>query len=744
MPSFLVRVLGLVLCLLPAARLAAQPVPLFLTTEDTRVRGIEFEFVSTQTFDPGLLQEQIVTDAPGFFDRVKKVLPFLSATYPPLDRVELQKDVVRLRRFYRQNGFLSPWVDYGESRLDTTSNRIKIVFEVEEGPPLIIQDVSFFAPDSSYATSLFDGEERERWIRFRDRTSFKTGDRYTDFDLARIQDQVLSWLKDRGYAFARFDDTEVDIDSTFNTADIRFYLRPGPRGYFDEVILATDDRVSRTVVLREMPFEPGDRFSYSELIEGQRELFSLNLFRLALADVPEDQPEDSSVVVRFRLRKAKLRYLSAQTGYTGEDGVTLEGRWTHRNFSGGARNLTVSALARTGILAQPSAVGDVPAFYRAAIALRQPYLFSNKVSGTVEPFVIAERNELLPESQERLGINRREFGVNTTVIYEALPFRPISLSYQVAQVLQPGGAAGAFQLERDAYSKSVLTLNGTLGRVNNYFNPRRGFLVRPFVEQAGSLGGVLRAGVTYTKAGAEVVGYLPLLRRVSLAARLAGGRLWPRGGSTNQFVPPFEDRFDPIRFYAGGPDDVRGWNQNLVGPKDNITSFVRNDSTGAIVIDPESGLPRTKNEQYNEVGGLAKLSGNVEVRLPFPGLGSKWRTAVFLDFGQVSAVQDPDQRCPPETQNPLPPGLGQASRQCGFRDDGRLAFGNFRFGTGAGLRYETPIGFIRVDIGFKINPDDLDQQKPRDAFLFEQGFLDEPKKSFLSRINLHVNIGQAF
>ena len=76
----------------------------------------------------------------------------------------------------------------------------------------------FFSPDGGYATRLFEDETLERWIDFRDRTSFKTGDRYTTFDLFRIQDQVLSWLKDRGYAFARLK-TETLIDSTARTAD---------------------------------------------------------------------------------------------------------------------------------------------------------------------------------------------------------------------------------------------------------------------------------------------------------------------------------------------------------------------------------------------------------------------------------------------------------------------------------------------------------------------------------------------
>ena len=738
-------------------RASAQETPLFLANEATTVRGVEFDFEESSSFEPSLLQNQIVTRGPGFFDRIRKILPFMSATTYPLNRVELQKDVVRLRRFYRENGFLSPWIDYSESRLDTTSNTIRVVFSIQEGPPVIIQDVGFFAQDNSYMATFFTGEMRDRWISFRDRTSFKTGDRFTNFDLIRIQDQVVTWLKDQGYAFAHLT-TETAIDSTANTADIRFAIDPGPVGYFDEIIVEGNESVTRRVVMRELPFKQGDRFSNSKLNEGQRELFSLNMFRVALAEVPPAysatspevdsleaiveldpaaatrQPRDSTVMVRFRLREANLRSLTAQTGYATDLGLTLQGQWTHRNFFGGARNLTVNGQADTGILGTPPSSGtETPLLFRGSVALQQPYLFSRKLSAIVEPFIRFERNPLQERSDARLGINRREYGVNTTLLYEILPFRTISTQYTISQtflptveVLQPDGTLSD---TTDAYSQSVLSLNATLGKVNNFLNPQRGFLVRPFAEQAGTLGGLFDTGITYSKLGAEVVVYMPLLPRTRLGLRFSGGRLFPTGESTNQFAVPIENRFDPVRFYAGGASDVRGWDQGQIGPKFNRTRQAI-DEEGNPEFD-EDGLPITTNEEFEPSGGLAKLIGNIELRMPFPGLGSQWRSAVFLDFGQVSA-EETGAACAPLDQT------------CRFQDDGRIAFDKFKFGTGAGIRYDTPVGYIRLDIAYKLNPDPLDLQSPRDAYLFREGFIDDPGEGRLDRFKLHLSLGQAF
>ena len=772
-------------------RHATAQVPLFLANEQTTIRAITFTFVDADRYAPefeaGALQAQMVTQAPGFWDRIRGPLPFLKPNTYPLDPIELQKDVVRLRRFFRQNGYLSPSIDYGASRLDTTNNTIRVVFDITQGPPIIIQDVAFFSPDGGFAIELFEDEERRRWIDFRDRTSFKTGDRFTTFDLIRIQDQVLNWLKDQGYAFARLD-TETLIDSTFSTADITFNLDPGPLSYFSDILIEGTEQVNPEVVRRELPFEPGDLFSNKMLIQGQRELFGLNLFQVALADVPPavDDPDelrpgwqlrDSTVTTRIRVRESKLRSLRALTGYDATHGLSLVGQWAHRNFLGGVRHLTLNATALTGLpedLVSRADETGVPRLFRGSVALRQPYLGSRKISGIVEPFLTFERDPLLRDTDLPLEINRRELGVNTTLIYEILPFRNVSLRYELSRATkfsserpQTAASGETIDTERDVYSKSIVTLNGTFGRTDNFLNPQDGFLVRPFVERGGGIERLLglgRSGVEFFKTGVEVVAYIPVTPTINVGARLTGGRLWPTGVSNDPqslgvsgsdavvvfdptFVQPHEDRFDPFRFYAGGSNDVRGWDLGLIGPKINRTDCVadencqRNADGQLTFDDPDGdGLPQTTEEQYEAVGGLAKLAGNVEVRFPIPGLDRAWRAAIFLDVGQVSGTTEEAQNC---TQDYTDEQGKLIEVQCGFKDTGKLSLGNFKVGAGLGIRYETPIGYLRIDVAYKINPDDLDLQTPRNAFLAGEGLID-PQKESLRHFNLHLSLGQAF
>ena len=321
-----------------------------------------------------------------------------------------------------------------------------------------------------------------------------------------------------GFAFARVD-ADIDVDSTANTVDIRFRVDPGPRARVEEIVVEGNETVSDDVVRREIPLKPGSWFSHKRMIRGQRELFGMNLFRLALADVPE-QPVDSSVVVRYRVQEAQLRYLSAQTGYAADDGAVLQAEWRHRNFYGGARQFTASVAYLSGIGASVPGGFENARRVNATVSLRQPYLFIPRLSGILSPFYTWED----PNS----GLPFHEVGLNTTLLYEIYPFRPVTLQHTFSRAYGDTRAlqqlAATTDIGRlDIYDRSIFTLSATLGKVDDFLNPKRGFLVRPFAEAGGRF---VASSVEYTKLSNEVVGYLQPSRRTGLTARLIMPVAW--------------------------------------------------------------------------------------------------------------------------------------------------------------------------------------------------------------------------
>ncbi len=714
---------------------AAAQDPLFLVNDRTQVRSIGFKFADGETFDEDLLKMQIaLTEQTGFLffgPGLQKRLGFLPFVpelgVHPFSPIEMQKDVVRLRRFYNRNGFLQPEIA-SLVRLDTAANAVKMLFTIEEGPPLLLDELVFRDSTGRPAVEQLPASLRDDWADFRDRIALRQGRRLDDFQLLQLENETLGWARDRGYAFAEVRAVS-DVDSLANRADVTIRLDAGPRARIAEIEVEGTESVSPQIVRRELPFRRGDRFSGSKLVEGQREVFGLNLFQIALTDVPEGQPVDSSVVVRVRVREGDARVLTGSLGYLSEAGFTTQAQWTHRNFFGGARTFTASAVANTGF----GSITTTPQrLYRASVSLRQPYFLNRRLALLGSPFA-----ELRDDDRNK----STSYGASTTLLYEIDQLKNASLQYGVElRNVQEYRTATTANLDFDALldldaqaalqdrlagrvDRSTLALALTYGRLDNDLNPRRGFILRPTAEVALPLP---ITSVEYGRLGGSAAGFFPLSEALGLYGRVGGGKLFPFGQSIPgdgedaaliEFV-----RLRNVVFLGGGTGDVRGWGAGLLGPKiPDVTT--QGDTLVA--------------KRYVGIGGLNKLAATAEVRLPFPGFGSGFGTFVFFDAGRVwtddarfLSADEPDPRFDGLDVNP----------------------DRFFYSTGAGLEFATPVGAIQLSLGYKLNPDYFDLRDPDDVLdAIEDGrplSTVDPTTLFgipeSNRLHLHFSIGQTF
>jgi outer membrane protein assembly factor BamA len=148
--------------------------------------------------------------------------------------------------------------------------------------------------------------------------------------------------------------------------------------------------------------------------------------------------------------------------------------------------------------------------------------------------------------------------------------------------------------------------------------------------------------------------YRPVSRDVVLSWRLRGGIIFSPtldvGNVSGAFVPPDQ------RFYAGGPNDVRGFQRNELGP---VVYVVRRGFANV----PDS-------VRVAATGGNMLALGNVELRIPSPIFRSRMRLATFVDAGGAWERQGP-----------------QKSRV-------------IRVTPGVGVRVATPLGPARLDVAY--------------------------------------------
>ena len=684
---------------------------------DAQLGSIDFRFESQQSFSTSDLGRVLGLKARGSLYGVRQLLgklPFIGAPGSHrFEPIELQKDVVRLTRFYKRSGFITPEIDYGV-KANPEGTLVDVTFLIHEGPSLTLREIkTALPPDVALPESLLSA-----WHALETDLAGGRGQRFGDAEAATAERRVITWLQDHGYPRAATE-AEREIQPGNNQVDVTLRVSPGTRRRLGNVTVEGNESVSDDIVVRQVPFRTGDWYSAAALGEGRTRIQQVDLFPQVQVSVDSTSLGDSSLPVRIEIQESRPRLALAEIGYISEGaGVTGRVQWNHPNFTGGARSLTASFEAQSGA----GAIGtEAERLLRGSLNLTQPYVFAPRFALVVGPFA---------EYRDDLSDRSAAIGLSTTLLYRLAPLSTIALQYQLSArriyeyrfgdvssgsidlsdvlVDQIPGLIDSLGRNID---KSSLTLSGSFSHLDDVANPRRGWLLYPVAELTVP---EPLTTVQFGRLDLTASVFHPLSRNVVLAGRISAGRLFPFGKS----VPaPGEDaRFEFIRLRdesmtAGGTNDVRGWGNRLLGPK-----FPEVDARleGSDTVFSSDG--------YVPIGALARISGSLELRLPAPGLPSAWGTHLFLDAGKVWT---PDERFTQAVSVPV-------------EDD-------IRFSTGAGISYLTPVGAVRLSLAYKLNPSTLDLRSADEVLdaLLEDRRVESAEPDWSRRLHLHLSLGMA-
>jgi len=609
------------------------------------------------------------------------------ATADEYDPTVLSRDLERIERYYRARGYYEAKVTAARV-LELDGKHVKLEIRVAPGVPVTVRSVEI--------PGLADlpPQVTQEVLRAR---SLKVGDVFDETRFDETKAAILEAQQDLGFPFAKVD-AKAHVDLIEHRADVSVTLAPGPEAVYGAVTIEGLKSIPEGPVRDTLKIREGTTYSRSDLSSAQRALLNLGVF--GTVEIREDRthPETKRVPIAVVVRETELRTVRLGGGVDFNVlrlNLHLAMGWEHRNFLGGTRHLAISvtpgidlwptrfdfdgktSLKPTRVLLENS----------LQVRFKQPSFIESRTAGTIDasynvmPVLYPLPDGTDPAKERILGYQtistalglERQFFVSSSKTWPAVLTVATSYNWQAnfPFTYQSDVPAGLTQV-RVAFPALVTSLDFR----DDPVQPHKGVYLTNTLQVADKVFG---GSVSDTKIQPELRSYFPITKKsVTLATRLTMGFLIPRdygntlktntaegqesiGNPEDPAVISDQQKLLLRAFYSGGSNSNRGYPLRGVGPH------------GAVGFLVPTGVNCSVNPQdsacIRPLGGFTLWEASLELRFPLSGaLGA----VAFADASDVS------------------------------RDVGHVRFSVPHLSVGPGIRYLTPVGPFRLDIGYRV------------------------------------------
>ncbi len=620
----------------------------------------------------------------------------------------LAADVNSIESLYRANGFSAVSVtsdvkdeDKGPHGTDLKEATIQVTFTIHEGT------------QQKFGNVDLTGVAPERRKDVEGLLSSKTGQPFSLTTLSGDRDAILNYYLAHGYDQARVELAQAKQNTDAARTDVELTVSEGQRVVVEKVLLSGIVHTRPKVEKGQILVHAGDPLDQSALLQTQRNLYNLALFTEVNAAVQNpggNSPEKNVLLQLTEAKRWDITYgfgIEAQTGtptlITGE----TQGGTAAQNGKAGVSprvSLDVSRINLRGTqnsLTLHTTYGLLEKI--ATLSFNVPQLFGNrKLTGSLSGGYSNVQNITTFASSTLQGDVRMVQKVKRadTFIYDfeyrRVSVDPTSLAITpnlIPQLSEPAIVGGP-QVTYIHDTRDPSPLNAQKG---NYFSLTEFLAATQFGSEVG-----------FNKVdGTESTYYTFGKRKYVFARSLRIGFEKSWGPNPNAYnagdqigVPPTACAGTllytnptcnavplPERLYVGGATSHRGFGINNGGPRDGTTGY--------------------------PVGGGGAVVNTFELRMPPPTLplvGDSISFVLFWDMGNafqypgdmfksIEHFHQPDKAECRNLAGPLAAAGGNASEAVGTCN-----FNYYSHAVGLGVRYGTPVGPIRLDFSYNLNP----------------------------------------
>ena len=616
--------------------------------EQAKIRHINI--VGNETFEEKELREEFESDE-------KLGLMFWQGR-TSYTREKLSGDLERLRAYYLDRGYMDFAIESTQVSISPDKQDIYLTANVREGEVFTVDDVQLTG-------DLVLSEETLRNFVLVD-----PGQVFSRKEVEATVEAITSVLADFGYAFANVNPVPR-IDRDDKTVEITFFVEPGKRVYVRRVEFRGNTMSKDEVLRREMRQFEGAWFSQAAIDRSRLRLQRIGYFENVNIETPAVEGSEDQIDVVVSVEERSTGSFQVGLGFSQLQGLIASISVRQENFLGSGRTIGLG-ISRSSITSSVNLSYTNPYFTDDGVSLGwfASYSEFNQGRANISAFSTSQvalgANLGFPISEidfVQLGASVRSQDISIGQLVAVPddpddPNSPINFQFAITRplaiTLDTNGDGFLSSSERRIETAFV---NGSWGRDtrNHFLTPTRGSLNRlslnvalpgstreyftaayrgrKFFPLGGDFAFVLRADVSYgeTYDGQDRTDPNPVEPE-----RLSGQCQVDEIVTFDTGLPFWE------HFFAGGVSDVRGFEDNTLGPKDQ---FCRS------------------------VGGDFKATGGIEIAFPLPFVEvSGTRMAWFVDAGNVFTDFD------------------------GFDQD------LVRASTGLSLSWEAPVGPIILNI----------------------------------------------
>ncbi|MDY0092975.1 MAG: outer membrane protein assembly factor BamA [Candidatus Vecturithrix sp.] len=553
-----------------------------------------------RAFSEKALRKTMETRKKGFFS-------FLTGS-GKYEETTFETDLERLRFFYADHGYLDiKIVDYA-LHFDEESSDLTITITVEEGDIYTMETVGI-AGNEVYTT-----EEIEEVIHV------TPGDPFSRSMIRKDILAIADLYAQQGYVTPISEktegklliDPEIQVDRDHKTATLLYRLREGVPHALNRVAITGHQRTREKVIRRELLVYEGELLDSKKMERSQQRVFNLGFFEdveFTLADGTELNTVDLTIDVTER----SIGSFHFGGGYSSIDHFIVSGGVTYPNVFGLAHSIDLSAQLG-GSSQQFNLSYTMPRF------LDSHYLLGLDAYKTTREYNAYDSDSVGGGFRFGRAITENIFG---TLQYE----------YKEVEISDVDEDASSIIQEAEGTSTtSSASLSFRRSTINNVLLPTRGMVTKLTGELAG---GMFQGENDFYKLTLNNNIYFPLYK--DFALRFKQEVAYAKEYGDSEKIPIFE------RFFAGGADTIRGYEERSVGPKD---------------------------ENGDEIGGNKRVLLTAELIIP---IQKQLRFVTFLDAGDV------------------------------YSSDEDVDLSTFRKGVGVGIRFNSPLGLLRLDWGYKLD-----------------------------------------